>query len=180
MLNYLQQKNKKQIILEYLLRVSVFLLSSIFITSLILIILFLPSFFFSKYKNDTVNNQLGSITTESSNVKDDPILTIKNTNKLVTGLSQDNASPITYSGIVNKIISLKNKDIKILSISIKSNPDNTSNRLVQITGVANTRDSLTLFEKDIKNDGFFSSVNFPVSNFIKSTDSEFTATLITN
>ncbi len=177
MLNFLQQKNKKQIIIEYLLRAFVLLLSSILIISLVITILFLPSFFFSKYKNISLNNQLQSVKTESSSLIDDPILLIKNTNKFVQIFAQDNISPIKSTDIINKITSLKNKDIKILSINIRASADINFARTIQISGVANTRDSLTLFEKAIKDDGFFYSVIFPVANFIKSTDSAFTATL---
>lgn len=176
MLNFLPQKNKKQIIFEYLLRISIFLLVFIFISSLILISLFIPSFFFAKYKNDTVNSQLESAKQKNINNGEDPIAFIKNVNRLSVALS-DNAGPIvSHSNIINKIVSLKNKDIKILSIIITDENDK-GGKTVLLNGIAKTRDSLTAFNNDIKSDGFFSSVVFPVSNFIKSADSEFSATL---
>jgi len=176
MLNFLQQKNKKQIIFEYLLRVSIYLLLFIFVSTIILISFFIPSFFFTKYKNDTVTSQLLSIKQKNSNLSEDPIVFIKKINNLAPVLS-NNVSPLTYSDIVSKIVSLKNNDIKILSITI-TKETNTGGKRIILGGVANTRDSLTLFNKDLESDGFFNQVTFPVSNFIKSLDAEFSATLI--
>ena len=96
---------------------------------------------------------------------------------LSKSLSSNEVKNMTYNDIVNKIVSLKNKDIKIFSIDITEG-DAITDKEITIKGIANTRDSLTLFEKDIKTDGFFSNVLFPVSNFIKNSDSEFSATLI--
>ena len=105
--------------------------------------------------------------------KSDAISFIKKTNKLSTVLSDD--VNLAMTDIVNKVISLKNKNIKILSISISSNIAN--GETILINGIANNRDSLTLYKEDIENDGFFEKVVFPVSNFIKNSNSEFSATL---
>lgn len=177
MLNFLQQKNKKQIISEYLLRVAVYFLVFILISSVVLITLFVPSFFFAKYKNDTINNQLLEIKQKNVNVGEDPVEFIKNVNRLSNALSDTATSSVKYNDIVDKITSLKNNDVKILAINI-TEESNTGIKKILISGTANTRDSLTLFEKDIKIDGLFKSVVFPVSNFIKSSDLEFFATLV--
>ncbi len=176
MLNFLPQKNKKQIIFEYLLRVTIFLCLFVFVSSLVMSLMFMPSFFFVKYKNDTVNGQLLSIKQKNIDKGEDPIAFIKNINKLSLALSDNAGTNITYADIISKIVSLKKKEIKISSIDITE--DNiTRSKKVSLNGVASTRDSLTLFSKDIKTDGFFTSVVFPVTNFIKSSNSEFSATL---
>lgn len=174
MLNFLEQKNRKQIVCEYMLRVAIYFLAFTFIISLILIAFFMPSVFFVKYKYETVETQLESINQTKLNKADDPIVLIKNINRFSAIFSKDSETNKTYNKIINKIISLKNKDIKILYINIEKNTKNTQ---IIISGIANTRDSLTLFNTNLKTDGFFSTVVFPVSNFIKSTDSEFNATL---
>ena len=177
MLNFLQQKNIRQIIFEYLLRVTVYFLLFTLISCVILTTLFIPSFFFVKYKNDTINNQLLEIKQKNINVGEDPVSLIKNVNRLANALFDAATSSVKYSDIIDKITILKNKDIKILSIVI-TEENNTGVKKILINGTANTRDGLTLFEKDIRIDGLFKSVVFPVSNYIKSSDSEFSATLI--
>lgn len=176
MLNFLPQKNKKQIIFEYLLRITVFLLLFIFGSSLILISLFFPSFFFVKYKNDTVNSQLELVKQKNISKGEDPIVSINNVNILSVALAGDANSALSYSEIIKKIVSLKNDGIKISSIAI-SKENSTGIKNVLINGIADTRDSLSLYENNIKTDGYFDSVIFPVSNFIKSSNAEFSITL---
>jgi len=177
MLNFLPLKNKKQIVSEYALRVLSFFLLFVFVSSLILFAFFAPSFFFVKYKNDTVDNQLVLSKQKNISKREDPDVFIKNINQLSVVLSDNNISDSINSNIIDKITSLKNKDIKILSINIILE-NSSGDRKVSLGGIANTRDGLTLFSNDIKIDGFFDSVMFPVSYFIKSTNSEFSATLI--
>ncbi len=159
------------------MRIAIFLLLFIFISSLALILLFVPSLFYTKVKNDTINNQL--VLTKQKNINNggDPITFIKNVNRLSLTLSDNSKSLVGYSDIVNKIVSLKNKDIKILSIVVTTRND-TGDKMISIDGIANTRDSLTLFDHDIKIDGFFSNVIFPISNFINSSNSDFSATMV--
>lgn len=175
MLNFLQQKNKNQIIFEYLLRVCTVLLIFIFISISVLISLFLPSFFFVKFKNNTIAKQLETTKRENVGKGEDPVSIIRDTNRLAIALSDTPSHDIKNNEIIGKIISLKNDGIKISSISIDTNI--TGGRKIIISGFSNKRDNLTLFDKEIRTEGSFSSVSFPVSNFIKSTDSDFTATL---
>ncbi len=177
MLNFLLQKNKKQITNEYLLRVSALLLLFVFISSLLIILLFIPSFFFVKYKNDTVKKQFESVRSKDMTDKDDPVVFIKDVNALSAALYDGSPYNFSYSMIIDKIVSLKNNDIKILSINIIEE-NGSGFKKVQMSGIAKTRDALSSYEKDIKSDVFFDSVIFPVSSFIKSSDSEFSATLI--
>lgn len=175
MLNFLPQKNKNSIIFEYILRVNVFLLVFVFIASLFLISLFLPSYFFVSLKEDNITSQLESIKQKNINKGDDPIVFIKNINRLSVVLADSSNSDIKDSEIINKIISLKNNDIKISSIVIEH--DQTGGRNISIAGISKNRDSLSSFEKEIKIDGYFKSLLFPVSNYIKSSNSDFKATL---
>lgn len=176
MLNFLPQKNRKQIISEYVFRIVSVLLLFIFLSCIILISFFLPSFFYVKYKNETIDNQLLSFQQKNQDKSIDPAVFMKNINKLSDALSNSNLL-ITYGDLIDKLTSYKNKDIKILSISIS--PDKTPGDIkVLLNGTAKTRDGLTSFSTDMKTDGFFNSVIFPVSNFLKSSDLEFSSTLI--
>jgi len=178
MLNFLPQNNKKKIILEYLSRILIMLLIFLFFAVVLLISLFIPSIIFSKYKNQTVKNQLESIKITNINENQDPIELIKKINTMIGILSGGNTVSLLMSNTIQKIISLKNKDIEILSISISDN--STSSEKIIINGIAKTRDGLTLFDKDLKNDGLFYSVDLPISNLIKNTNAQFTITLIYN
>jgi uncharacterized protein (DUF2225 family) len=149
----------------------------IFLSSIVLILLYTPSFFFVKYKNDTLNSQLESNKQKSISKGEDSLIFIKNVNTLSSVFSDNTLSGLSYSDIIKKVTYLKNSDIKIISIvMIKENQ--VGDKKILVSGIATNRDSLSLYERDIKIDGTFDSVTFPVSNFIKSSDLEFSVTLI--
>lgn len=178
-LNFLTLDNKNRITFEYLLRIAIYFLSFTFLSTIILIVLFFPSVFFSNYKNNSVKDQLESAIQNNLNKGEDPILLIKSANRMAVALSSDSsASSLTKSEIISKIISLKNKDIKITSIDIIE--DNDLNKKIIMSGFSKTRDNLTLYKNDLKTDGTFSEVIFPVTDFIKSSNSDFQASLTYN
>ena len=177
MLKFLPQKNKNRIIFEYMLRMAFFLLLSILVSSLVAASLFIPSFFYAKYKSNNINQQLVSAKQANANKGVDPVLFIKNVNRLSIALADNKNSSADYSDIIDKIVSLKNSSISITSIAI-SDDDSANTRMITVTGSANTRDGLTEYEKDLKIDGFFNSVIFPVTDFIQDSNSSFTATLV--
>lgn len=176
MFNFLPQKNKNQIIIEYLLRVLGYLLIFIFSASIILASLFVPTYFFSKYKSDAMNSQYKTINQQPIKNIEDPIALIKKVNRYIPILLDTSMTTVSYSDLINKVISLKNPDIKITSISIINST--TVIKTVSINGISNNRDSLTAFKKSLETDGFFDSVTFPVLDFIKSMGSEFSAVLV--
>src|SRR5258706_823201 len=121
MLNFLPQNNRKRIITEYLLRIVLFVFIFIAIACLFLIALFLPSVFFSTYKNQTIHQQLESVTTLDKNNSEDPIKLIKNINTMVRVFLRGQGNSLSTSEIIKKVVSLKNKDIQITNISLSEN-----------------------------------------------------------
>ena len=178
MLNFLTPDNRRAVIKEYLSRDLVVLLVSLSLAVIVLIFLFIPSAIFSKYNNKTVNNQLESSRGASMSKSQDPTELIKKINTMVGILSDSKSSPILMSDMITKIISLKNKGILISNISISKDNKGTEN--ISISGVAKTRDNLTEFNNDLKNDGTFSTVDLPISALIKNTNAQFSIKLVYN
>lgn len=174
MLHFLPKENKKKVVTEYILRNAIFLFIFTAISVCVLIFLFLPSMFFSQLRSQTISNQLKSVEQTGTINSKDTVTLIKNINITVKALS-DQMSYIPLSSVIQGIIFLKNNDIKISGISITVNADNTKN--VTITGSSNTRDSLTLFNQNLRADDSFSNVTLPISTFIKDTNISFTMTL---
>ncbi|MDD4804187.1 MAG: hypothetical protein PHN69_03350 [Candidatus Pacebacteria bacterium] len=175
MLNFLLEKNKKVVIAEYFLRVFTYFLLFLFFALIVLISLFLPSNFYSKYKNDIVSQQLSSIKSKVGENSDDPIKIIKDVNSFTTIFTNEK-DQITFGGLIQKITDLKNKNIKISLLSFIKNKNGSIG--ITINGIAGNRDSLTLFDKELKEEGSFQDVELPVSNLIKNIDSDFVITLI--
>lgn len=175
MLNFVLEKNKKNIIEEYFIRVfNIFLIFFLF-SIILLITLLLPSVFYIKYENNIVSQQLLSIKDKVGNNNEDPIEIIKNTN-FITKIIDSEIENYDFTGILEKVISLKNNNIKIHSFSIIKNSNNKIE--IIIDGISKTRDSLTSFNKKLKESGLFEKVELPVSDLIKNIDSNFKITLI--
>jgi len=163
MLNFLPKNNRKTVAIEYFSRTLIIFLSSFFVSLLVLIILFIPSAIFSKYKYNSLTIQLNSIKATYQNTNEDPTALIKKINTLTRLLSvPDNF--VSNSDVIKKIVALKSDNIKIISFSIMKAD---SVRKISISGTALSRDDLTLFDKNLKKDGFFSNVNLPISDLIK-------------
>ncbi len=175
MLNFITKNNRRKIALEYFSRFSIIFLIFIFFIVIILTTLFIPSTISSRYKDENLTNQLTSIENIYKNKGEDPTKLIRQINALSAALS--NKDTITMSDIVEKVISLKTNDIKISSMGIV-NGDALSKQIT-VSGISNNRDALTLFAKNIKSDGLFSDINFPVSDLIRD-NSTFSITMTLN
>ncbi len=173
MLSFITDTNRKKVSLEYFSRVMIIFFASLFAITLILIALFVPSTFSSKYKNQTLTAQLSSIQNVYKNSGEDPSSLIKKLNSLTRlFINKNNVS--SYPDIIQKIISIKGSSIKLNSIMISGQD---SVRQISISGKALNRDALTGFDKALKTDGFFSNINLPISDLIKNDNPSFTITM---
>ncbi len=174
MLHFLPQTNRHLAIGEYLLRFSIFFLFFGFLALLLLVALFLPSYFFAEYKDRTETNQLSFIDTSATNKSQDPIQLIKKINSTVAVLTAGGTRTLSTSDLVQKIMNLKNDGISIASASVLYQNGTAA---VTIGGTAQTRDELTAFYTALKNAGAFTNVTLPVSDLIPETDASFSITL---
>lgn len=174
MLNFVLNKDKKEILSEYFLRVFIYFFVFLLFAFVILFSLFMPSVFYSEYKKDTIGQQLNLMRKEISKNDSDPIEIIKKVNLLSNVLTDIKINQ--FSHIIDDIILLKNTGIKINSISIVDYDKNTIK--ITISGLSKTRNNLTNFDKELKKSGFFQSVDLPVSNLIKNIDADFSMILI--
>ena len=147
-----------------------------FVASVFLIAFFLPSFFFADYKYKSINNQAQSTDLSDANKYENSASFVKKVNAMAKILSYGNASSTLNTDIIDKIISLKNSDIEISSISILSG-DNANIENVTISGISGDRDDLISFYNDLKGDGSFQNVILPISSLIEDEGAPFTITL---
>jgi len=171
MIRFLPETNKKEIKIEYFSRVLVFALVFLFSLSIISIFLVFPSYIISFYRDISIEGQSKTIQSTKTDTSEQENI-VKITNELVTLISQfeDKAPSVPMSNILDK----QNKDIKIVEISYSK--ENNGFRFV-IKGTALTREGLLSFVKDLKSDKKLSGVNLPVSDFVKSSDINFSLTI---
>ena len=175
MLNFLPQKNKKSVVYEYILRISSFLLFFTFVVLLFLICFLSPSYFFAKYKEKVVSDQLDTTISISNDKKDSTLTDIKDANSIINVLSATDTLSLSRSYLIKTVINNKNNGISINSFSFANNSDGSLN--LTISGVADKRDDLINFNKDLEKNGSFNNINLPISDIIKDTKSNFTMVL---
>ena len=174
MLHFLAQKNRRQVIGEYLLRLSIFALLFISIAAAILVALFLPSFFFVEYKNAVVAGQAQSINLSNASKYQNSVSLIKNINATAQALSSGNVPKTAMTDLISTVTSLKNKNITLSVITIAESGGETET--ASVSGISATRDDLTSFYNELKGDGRFQNIILPVSSLINATQEPFTIT----
>ncbi len=172
MMDFLPEKNKSEAINEYVLRVLVIFLWGLFAEIIILIILFIPSLFYAKFKNMTLNNQLSATMKNYSGKEDDPTKVIKDINLYTRIL--DGEKTISIPDTVKDIVSTKPSGVKLNTFQITQGQNAILN--FSVSGIAKTRDGLTSFDKALKANTKITNVVLPVSSLIKNSDLDFTIT----
>lgn len=168
MLNILPTAEKKNVLIEYRIRlavVSIFAIGAVAVSGAVLLV---PAYLLAVSKHSSSNDQLSALEKKYGDSAQEKELgaQIREVNtKILLLLSGDTTDNLTPSQVVAKIISLKSSDIKILSLSYET----TANQeRVVLTGAASDRDSLAGFFETLKKDPTFTSVTMPISSYVKS------------
>jgi hypothetical protein len=176
MINFLSEKNKKEVKSEYSFRViSVFSIVFSFVMVFVLVFL-MPSHILSVYRKAVISDQLNMIKSSTSNQTDSSLNEVKKINEIVKVLPSSVTVHKDFSGLIKNIINIKNSSITISSISVE--PDSTQGIKISLKGFSKTRDGLTKFVKDIRDLKLFSGVDLPISNLVKSADIDFMISLV--
>lgn len=178
MLNILSTTEKKKILTEYRLRlavVSIFAVGSLILASLVLLA---PSYFLAISKYNDANNMLEVL--EGKNGREGQE---KDVNKQIAAINKNvdlflkagTPGALLPSSVVTKILNTKGSAIKIISFTYDASP--TQERIV-VAGSALDREKLAEFIEALKKDPAFTSVDIPISSYVKSSNIEFSAVII--
>lgn len=173
MLNLLPIEEKKNVLLEYRLRlavVSVFAVGSLVLASLILLA---PSYVLSLSKYSTEEKQLEILDKKYGGVGQEKELgtQIRDINtKILLLQSGDTTTRLSPSQAVMNIINIKGSAIKIYAFTYDAT---AGQERIVLTGTANDRESLAAFVETLKKDPTFTSVTLPISSYVKSTNIDF-------
>lgn len=178
MLNILATEEKKKILTEYRLRlavVSVFAVATLVFSSLILLS---TSYLLAVSKYNDAKSELGALQEKDSREgqEKDVNARILAVNKNIDlFLKPKTANTLTPSSIITKILDIKGNAIKIIGFTYDTNAD--QERIV-VTGIARSRDSLAQFVETLKKDPTFTSVDVPISSYVKSANIDFSAVIV--
>ena len=170
MLNLLPEEQREKIKKEYKIRRLVVASFFIFISLVIASVSLLPPYLISKEKLDESNKHLNTFSNSPIIKKSQDLSSETDAiNGKIKSLSVSNS--VYIYDILNKILDKKTDQISIKNfVYLKKDNNNVS---VTLSGLANSRESLIGFEKNLQNETYFSSVDFPVSNLAKDTNIDF-------
>lgn len=172
MINILPKKEKSNLEHEYITRLIIVVLIFISCFSVAVLLLLIPSYKYSVSKELVAENNL-----ENFNNKNPEI----NVNKLNDEISATNdrldflvAKKPKYSvseSVIDSLLSVRTPGISFTQINYMNRSDGAAP--IQIIGKARDRSALHTFNDSILKNSTFSSVDLPISNFVKPTNIDY-------
>lgn len=174
MFKLLPEKEKRIIKKEYNLRR--FVVVTIFVGAIffIAIITILPSYITSIYKREETS-QIMENTKKLSDLKDE--VSINNQLSEINDqikILEPSLSYVDVFMLIQEVTSVRGNSIKIENILLKKEKEQYK---LTISGIADNRESLLTFKRNLDNTEKFLSVDLPISNFAKDVNIDFTMIL---
>jgi hypothetical protein len=172
MFNLLPEEEKKNILVEYAIRRIIVLLLFLFVSGLIATISIFPSMLLSSSKTQEVEKQI-EVARSSPILKEEADLNsrLTETNLKLSALMPIEDS-ISVDDLINRVIQKKSDGIRLSGFFYRHASSKTSSGF-SISGVAEDRESLSTFVKNLQGEALFTKVDLPVSNFTKDKDATF-------
>jgi len=173
MLNILPTAEKKKIITEYRLRLASMAIFAVAALVLVSLVLLIPSYILAVSKFDNISGQISQLESKQDLTGQEKGIDAqvrdvnKKVNLFLAGRGVDRLSP---PDIIARVIAMRGSTIKIQGFDYDVAGD--QERLA-ISGVAADRDSLAQFVEVLKKDPTFTSVELPVSSYVKSVNISF-------
>lgn len=169
MFELLPNEVKKSLKKEYFLRLSVVVLSFLFITGILFLVSISPSYFLSVVKKKVANKEFDrSIKSKDVSEAENLKTAIKDSKEMMSLLGTEDDKALIQN-IILKIINDKNSGIRIKSISI--NYSQKKQYHIIVTGISKNREFLKSFADSLNED--FIEIDLPISNFAKIYDINF-------
>jgi hypothetical protein len=175
MFNLLPPERKKVILREYYLRLSALVLSMVSVTGIVTLVLLVPSFSAVKIKESRNQEELKNIRRENpelNNKENLEALALEINRKLEILEPREVLLP---THVIQRIINSQPEGIFLASISYMISGESID---IKITGQGSTREALTAFAGNLREDKTFKSVNLPTSDLAKDRDINFSIVLI--
>ena len=178
MLNILPTEEKKKVLVEYRLRlaaISVFAVGALVFASLALLA---PSYLLAVSKHNEVKDSLATLEEKDSRdgqEKDVNSQIIAVNKKIDLFLKANATSTLKPPSVIIKILDIKDSAIKITGFTYDATADQER---VVITGTALDREKLSQFIEALKKDPAFTSVDLPISSYVKSANIDFSAVIV--
>lgn len=177
MLNLLSTTEKKKVLVEYRLRlavIAIFAVGALIFSSLVLLT---PSYLLAVSKNNDANNILVALEEKESRVgkEKDVNLQILAVNKNIDLFLKVGTTTVLVPPVaIMKILGIRGSAIKITGFTYDAWAD--QERIV-INGIALDRERLSQFVETLKKDPAFTSIELPISSYVKSANIDFSVVI---
>lgn len=178
MSNLLPLEQKKNLTNEYHLRVwtvGLFLVAALFAIAIVLLV---PPYVLSLHEAQVAQAQVDSLKKEIATKQSvDSTKVISDTNttlQKINGFIGQETASLSPHDMITKFLSYVDPAISITNIYYTTGDKGGQ---LSVRGVAKDDVSLSAFAKTLQSEPYFSSVNLPVSTFVKTTDISFAITI---
>jgi len=137
----------------------------------------MPSYILSSYREAEIKSQIDSVEASLDSAKQ-PELNQKlvSFNTKIASVSVP-ADSVELYDVIQKILAIKPAGISVQSILVLNKIVGEGAVTIQVSGVADTRDSLVDFHDTLKADTYYSSVKLPIENLALEMDAPFTLSI---
>lgn len=176
--NLLPEDEKKKLFNDYRAKIISASLAALFLIIIIALILLAPSYYLSLSKLEDEKNNLATLEEslsyrESRNTEEE----LKKTEDMIAAISTY-LSKASSERDFGASLSAAPNGVAILSLSWRAVSEQESE--ITISGLAENRESLLAFSKNLENVKGFLKVDLPISNLAKETQAPFVITVISS
>lgn len=178
MINLIPNEEKKRKVKDFYFRLSVVLFTILGFSFVVAALSIMPSYFLTTVKINFISQALQMQENQPVTLPDQQTNTeiADLQNKLRLFEKNRTNTYLVSKQVIDEILSKKMSDIKIMQIGFNDSPD--KGKIINITGIAGSRERLLLFRQALSADPVFKKVDLPVSNFVKGSNITFSITLI--
>ena len=177
MINLIPNEEKKRKVKDFYFRLLIVFFMVLGVSLLISSVAILPAYLFSSVKKKVVETKLEELQKEPVPALDEVTLALSDdlNNKLGMIENEQKNKYLLSQDVINVLVLKKMSDIKINEIIYEQSE---AGKIIKINGSAPSRERLLLFRQMLEDDIAFSSVDLPISNFIKGSNISFYLSLV--
>lgn len=178
MINVLPEQEKIDLRREYYMRVATVSLNILTLLSLLASLLLVPPYILSASKENSVKNTLAIINNENPEISLNDLNTfIEKINSTLSLFINNTVKRNVLEDVYMPVLNSQPSNISIAQLLFAEHGGNGVAEL-DLHGVAQDRDALQSFKDILIKSGKFTSVDIPISSFVKKNNIDFTVTLI--
>ncbi len=176
MINVLPTEEKQSIKKEYYLRLATIHFFFIALMALVASGLLVPSYLYSNTKIDLLKNRLAEMNKTQPDLNEEDLSKIiSDINNTLLLLYKGNSKYDISNNVLGTILALRTPGVTFNHIGYIERND--ANRIVEVLGIAQSREALRVFQDKLEKDPRIAGVDLPISNFTKRTNIDFKVTI---